>query len=357
MASQKGDKAPMMLAVFSVFLVLPLIAVSLRFLARRITRVSLWWDDWLLLVAAIIVILNFVFLYECIQSGAGTHIQPDWPPERLENFLIYIYANEIIYASIVTSIKSSVLCLYLRIFGINKNFALVVKCFIVVVVAWGIAVLLSTIFQCNPVRGAWDISVPRDQCINLRIWLIATNVPNIVIDFSIICLPIPLIWKLKLSIERKIGLTGVFLLGTFASIISIVRVHTNASLQVEDPTWNYVMVMIWSTVEGNVGVVCACCPVLAPLVRRCCGRSARTTPKASKENSSSAGFRPPRPSGRNKSFSRLEEEDTAGLVYPGNSVRIKKSSLSEGDATQSLELNTIHVSSNVNVETTRRPSL
>ena len=52
MANQ-GDKAPSMLAVFSVFLVLPLIAVSLRFLARRLTRVAFWWDDWLLLVAAV----------------------------------------------------------------------------------------------------------------------------------------------------------------------------------------------------------------------------------------------------------------------------------------------------------------
>ncbi|KAL9023510.1 MAG: hypothetical protein Q9180_008206, partial [Flavoplaca navasiana] len=162
----------------------------------------------------VIVILNFAFLHETIRNGAGKHISPDWPPERIRNFLIYTYANELVYASIVTCIKTSVLCLYLRIFGVNKKFAIVVKCFIVAAVVWGIAVLLTTIFQCNPVRGAWDISVPRNQCFNLRTWLIATNVPNIVIDFGIICLPLPLVWKLKLSIERKIGLTGVFLLGT-----------------------------------------------------------------------------------------------------------------------------------------------
>ncbi|KAL8671048.1 MAG: hypothetical protein Q9168_004441 [Polycauliona sp. 1 TL-2023] len=340
MAAQQDDKAPMMLAVFSVFLVLPLIAVFMRFLARRVTRV--------------LVIINFAFLHETIRNGAGKHVSS---VARLEKFLLYTYANEIIYASIVTCIKSSVLCLYLRIFGVNKKFGIIVKCFIVAVVAWGIAVLLTTIFQCKPVRGAWDISVPRDQCFNLRTWLIATNVPNIVIDFSIICLPLPLIWKLKLSMERKIGLTGVFLLGTFASIISIVRVHTNASLEIEDPTWNYVMVMIWSTVEGNVGVVCACCPVLAPLVRRCFGRSAKSTPKASKEHSSSGGLWPPRPSGRNQRFSRLDEEDSANVVYPGNTVHIKKSSISEDGANPALELNTIYVSSDVNIETSKRSSL
>ncbi|KAL8677059.1 MAG: hypothetical protein Q9186_006488 [Xanthomendoza sp. 1 TL-2023] len=291
-----------------------------------------------------------------LENGAGKHVQRDWPPERLENFFIYTYANEIVYASIVTCIKSSVLCLYLRIFGVNKNFAIIVKCFLVVVIMWGVAVLLTTIFQCNPVKGAWDISVPRDQCFSLRTWLIATNVPNIIIDFSIICLPIPLVWKLKLSTERKIGLTGVFLLGIFASIISIVRVHTNSSLEIEDPTWNYVFVMIWSTVEGNVGVVCACCPVLAPLVRRCFGRNAKTTPRVSKEQSSSAGFWRPRPSAGKQSFSRLDEEDTANLVYPGNLVHIKKSSRSGSEVNPVLELNNIYVTSNVEIKSSQKPS-
>ncbi|KAI4234674.1 MAG: hypothetical protein L6R40_006680 [Gallowayella cf. fulva] len=352
------DRAPMMLAVFCVFFLLPLIAVTLRFVSRRISHLHLWWDDWLILAAAVIVILNFAFLYQTLENGAGKPFHRDWPPERLENFFIYTYANEIVYASIVTCIKSSVLCLYLRLFGVNKKFAMIVKGFIVIVLMWGVAVLLTTIFQCNPVKGAWDISVPRDQCFNLRTWLIATNVPNIVIDFSIICLPIPLVWKLKLSTERKIGLTAVFLLGTFASVISIVRVHTNASLEVEDPTWNYVFVMIWSTVEGNVGVICACCPVLAPLVRRCFGRSARTTPRASKEHSSSAAFWRPRPSARNEIFSRLDEEDTANLVNPpgSNSVHIKKSSRSEGGANPALELSTIYVTGTVEVESTKKAS-
>ncbi|KAL8810902.1 MAG: hypothetical protein Q9223_007652, partial [Gallowayella weberi] len=140
-----------------------------------------------------------------------------------------------------------------------------------------------------------------------------------------------------------------------ASIISIVRVHTNASLEIEDPTWNYVFVMIWSTVEGNVGVVCACCPVLAPLVRRCFGRNRRTTPKVSKEQSLSAGFWRPRPPAGNQNFSRLDEEDTATLVYPGNSVHIKKSSRSGSDVNPALELNNIYVTSNVEIESSKKP--
>ncbi|KAL8894385.1 MAG: hypothetical protein Q9207_008509, partial [Kuettlingeria erythrocarpa] len=214
-----------------------------------------------------------------LENGAGKHISSDWPPERLRNFLIYTYANEIIY-----------------------------------------------------------------------------DVPNIVIDFSIILLPLPLVWRLKLSRARKIGLSGVFLLGTFASIISIVRVHANTSLKTTDPTWEYVPVMIWSTVEGNVGVVCACCPVLAPLVRRCFGRSASTTPRSSKNPPSLPNFWRARPANRDQSFSRLHENDTAELMYPGtgNSVRVQKSSNPASQDESAMELGSIYVTSNVDVQSTRK---
>ncbi|KAI4186601.1 MAG: hypothetical protein LQ346_005646 [Caloplaca aetnensis] len=141
-----------------------------------------------------------------------------------------------------------------------------------------------------------------------------------------------------------------------ASIISIVRVHANTSLKTTDPTWEYVPVMIWSTVEGNVGVVCACCPVLAPLVRRCFGRSASTTPRSSKNPPSSSNFWRARPANRDQSFSRLHENDTAELMYPGtgNSVRVQKSSNPASQDESAMELGSIYVTSNVDVQSTRK---
>ena len=50
----------MMYAVFTVFLVLPVVAVALRLVSRRISRVNLWWDDWLILVALVVSTLSFV---------------------------------------------------------------------------------------------------------------------------------------------------------------------------------------------------------------------------------------------------------------------------------------------------------
>lgn len=112
---------------------------------------------------------------------------------------------------------------------------------------------------------------------------------------------------------------------TRASIISILRLGANAPTHSRDPTWEYVPVMIWSTVEGNVGVVCACCPVLAPVVRRCFCRTANPTPGHRRGPPlSTIGCWPGRRARRDQSFSRLEE-DTTNLVNAsaGNSVRVE----------------------------------
>lgn len=148
-----------------------------------------------------------------IHYGAGKHVETITDPNHLQVFLITTYANELIYASVVTCIKGSILCLYLRIFSVNKTFAKMVYTLILLVICWGIATFFSSVFQCRPVKAAWLPILPGAHCLNYRAWLIWTNVPNIVIDFSILVLPIPLVWGLHLSVPRRFSLNTVFLVG------------------------------------------------------------------------------------------------------------------------------------------------
>ncbi|CAD6594087.1 MAG: hypothetical protein ASARMPRED_008516, partial [Alectoria sarmentosa] len=305
-ASLQETQAPKLYAIFSIFFALPLIAVALRLVARRASNLRLWWDDWLILVATV-----------ALNNGGGRHVQAIANPARLEKFQIYTYANEIVYALMVVCVQSSILCLYLRIFGINRSFARTVHVALALVLAWGVATLATSVFQCRPVAAAWDkgVLIPGSgHCIDLRTWLIGTNVPHIVIDFSILLLPLPQIWRLKLSTGRKISLSGVFLVGAFTSAVSIIRVNANASIAIDDPTWDYVAVMIWSTIEGNVGVVCACLPTLGALVNHPLPRG----PSSSSSSSSPAYAlshpeRAARMPHRSLEFNRLDE-DVAGLV-------------------------------------------
>ena len=57
-------------------------------------------------------------------------------------------------------------------------------------------------------------------------------------------------------------------------MFSAARLAKVSVLTFEDPTWDDKTALIWSTVETAVGVLCACIPVMTPLVPKCClGRS------------------------------------------------------------------------------------
>lgn len=50
------------------------------------------------------------------------------------------------------------------------------------------------------------------------------------------------------------------------SAFSIIRLVALTSLDVSDPTWNYFSPIVWSSIEICVGSICACLPVMAPLI-------------------------------------------------------------------------------------------
>jgi hypothetical protein len=76
-------------------------------------------------------------------------------------------------------------------------------------------------------------------------------------------LPFPVLAKLQLPQRKKIILCVLFGLGTFITVIQIIRICTIKSLQ------NYLDssdLIMWSMVENNLGIITASLPTLYPLV-------------------------------------------------------------------------------------------
>ncbi|KAF1847619.1 uncharacterized protein K460DRAFT_426377 [Cucurbitaria berberidis CBS 394.84] len=69
--------------------------------------------------------------------------------------------------------------------------------------------------------------------------------------------------------QEKIMLYGVFLLGGFVTITSILRVTVvaNSVRNQKDQIWNFIQRGIWNLVEANLGIICACLPMLKQLAK------------------------------------------------------------------------------------------
>ena len=134
-----GDRTHEFLALAYSMIALSTISVFLRFLSRRVTRMSLMWDDWLILVG--LVSYDSRPLHKagwrsngcrCTQAFAITTAalpinsvyedhaarQSSAPPtmDEMHRFLKKLYVYEITYAVGVAAPRLSVIALYYRVF-------------------------------------------------------------------------------------------------------------------------------------------------------------------------------------------------------------------------------------------------
>jgi hypothetical protein len=127
--------------------------------------------------------------------------------------------------------------------------------------------MLCVIFNCVPVQAAWDITITGASCIEVRNIYIGGSVPNVLLDILIVFLPLPYVWRLHAPLGQRLVLAGMFALGTFIAVVSLVRLIIFLRIPIStagDLTYNFREVIVWSIVEVNIGLVCACLPSLKP---------------------------------------------------------------------------------------------
>jgi len=115
--------------------------------------------------------------------------------------------------------KLSILLLYHRIFS-SRRFTRVLICVGAFTAAFSIAVAFSNIFACRPFRALWDPDTP-GKCLNVKALLRAVSVQDELTDVVILCLPLPMVWRLKMNRKRKWQVTGMILIGSLCVYIRI----------------------------------------------------------------------------------------------------------------------------------------
>lgn len=123
-----------------------------------------------------------------------------------------MFIIQVLYKIIMTLTKVAILLLYLRIFGVHTKFRWACIILMAFTIMAGIAFTTPTIWQCSPIKGFWDRSIPH-KCIGNHAWRTIYSVLNIVTDFLIFFLPIQQIIRLQLVLRDKIAMIFIFSIG------------------------------------------------------------------------------------------------------------------------------------------------
>ncbi|KAL8872096.1 MAG: hypothetical protein Q9174_002212 [Haloplaca sp. 1 TL-2023] len=162
------DRSGDLLAAGIVMLILPPIAVVLRFYCRKTMKVKLSWDDYFIVIAQV---LMFGLCSEVMigsQNGSGRHLLAVGL-ETIVTFAKLSWSFTCIYPFVVTFVKLSILYFYNRIF-------------------------------------------PKE--VTSKTWRMCCSVLTLVNDIAILVLPVPILWKLQMPQSKKLGILGIFLLGS-----------------------------------------------------------------------------------------------------------------------------------------------
>ncbi|KAL8831712.1 MAG: hypothetical protein Q9170_005174 [Blastenia crenularia] len=249
-------------SIDAIFLALSAIALAIRLNSRRLTGHRLCLNDYLALLAWVFAAALVSTAVSAVSQGAGQHIQhvnPTNIPKMLQGFA----AAETTWILSNTAIKTSILHFYLTLFSVNRRFRILDFGLIGIVVLFGLGAILQTFLLCRPFAKTWRPELS-GTCGSLVWSVIATSLVNVLVDISIIILPMPMIWKLQMARWRKVALTLTFGLGLIVCTITITRLAIASRLTTHDFTYDLARLAIVTDLEPLLGIIVACAPLFPP---------------------------------------------------------------------------------------------
>ncbi|TVY16125.1 Satratoxin biosynthesis SC1 cluster protein [Lachnellula arida] len=242
-----------------LFCILAEACVLLRIWTKLQLSHKLHADDFAIIAAGICLIPFWYLLIALVNHGLGLNMwDTSLDTDSLDHFFLLFYVEEIMYILMLCIVKIALLLFLVKIFP-SKSFRAATYTVGAITVAVAVTFVLVTIFSCHPVSHFWtQWRQTKGTCNNINAQTIVSGVINIIQDFTILFLPSIELYKLQVSTQRKVQLFLMFSVGLFVSIISIIRLKTLIR--------DYTGVVIWSTVEPTVAIMCACMPSIRQLL-------------------------------------------------------------------------------------------
>ncbi|KAK0609296.1 hypothetical protein DIS24_g12343 [Lasiodiplodia hormozganensis] len=266
-------------------------SVTVTCVAAAIVLIRLWiririvrasgWDDWMITIACAGIAGMTICITQQVKYGLGRHMD-ELDDHEKGSLYFYFWLSIIFYNIALGLTKVSILMQYLRIFATARAMRMAILATMAFIVLYALEAILLSVFSCTPIRRFWNRPIA-GTCVDFKALWFAHAAINIFSDVLIISLPMPVIKGLNIPTKQKLALMGIFALGAFGCVTSILRLKSlYAVADSVDQSYDNVDAAVWSNVEINVAIMCASLPTFKALIKRIFPHLLSTDPASSR---------------------------------------------------------------------------
>lgn len=236
-----------------------------------------------------ILIAGDVTIYEMVVAGAGRHLPT--LPNPVESALAILKWNSVYQVINITGAfftKLSIGIFLLRLKS-TRQFKLTIWAFLAPLAITTLVLDLVVLLQCVPLEALWTPTI-EGRCIPQEVPLKFSYLQSafaILADLFLTVSPMVILWNVRISWRKKIGIWVLMSLGLMATVANALRNAFIPNLSEADltcmllssspPPATYfftdgckgtvVPVIIVANLEFSLGVIAACVPTLVPLFK------------------------------------------------------------------------------------------
>ncbi|KAB8223273.1 hypothetical protein BDV33DRAFT_228723 [Aspergillus novoparasiticus] len=254
-----------------VWLAVVVLIALLRYVSRWLqlgTPKNFQIEDLLMIVNVILYVLLTVYLMEVEKYGTNgipldkvDQIKPSAIPDLIKGSKLVIVVEQL-WLGVIWGCKACLLLLYSTMTSGLSQHRVVKLIGAFCALSFVLVEILFFAAWCHPFSAYWSVPPKNIQCSVYRNHLILVLALNIATDVMIMCIPLPLLIKAKLSLTKKITLCAVFSLGIFVILCSILSKYYSISNPYGD-RW-----LDWYVREAATAIVVANIPQTWTLFRR-----------------------------------------------------------------------------------------
>ncbi|EDN03793.1 predicted protein [Histoplasma mississippiense (nom. inval.)] len=265
------------LVMIIIFPAISLVLVSLRILSRFLSK-NWGWDD--------------VFVVIAMYASQG--FPPTYfPPDSFRFSVLgkqYNLANQLLYFPILTFVRASIITFILRLHGLRKFVIQSLRILFVINFCVGIAIFFADLFQCTPLRYAWDSEeldrkaqeaagadengmkngklIRGGGCIKGKAFFISMALLSIALDCCLLTIPSAIVWGINMPRRQKFMVVGVLSIGVVVTIFAIIRlILVSGNFDLPTLERAYDIEYTFSNIETNGAIWAAAVPAEAEIRR------------------------------------------------------------------------------------------